>query len=202
MSHDIRTPMNAIIVLTHLAKDETDLTVIHDYLYNIESSSDFLLGLINDILDMSKIENGDLKLKEDIFTREDFADSISTVIAPLMEAKKINFHFSIEGTPDCIKTDKLRFNQIFFNLLSNASKFMAQGGTVDFIIRNLPAKGDLVGLQFTVKDTGTGMSPEVIPHMYDPFSQERSKLNDSTKGTGLGLPMHWKIRKRKLFWPV
>lgn len=171
MSHDIRTPMNAIIGLTHLAKDETDLTVIHDYLYNIESSSDFLLGLINDILDMSKIENGDLKLKEDIFTREDFADSISTVIAPLMEAKKINFHFSMEGT-------------------------------VDFIIRNLPAKGDLVGLQFTVKDTGTGMSPEVIPHMYDPFSQERSKLNDSTKGTGLGLPMHWKIRKRRLFWPV
>lgn len=125
----------------------------------------------HDILDMSKIENGDLKLKEDIFTREDFADSISTVIAPLMEAKKINFHFSMEGT-------------------------------VDFIIRNLPAKGDLVGLQFTVKDTGTGMSPEVIPHMYDPFSQERSKLNDSTKGTGLGLPVHWKIRKRKLFWPV
>ena len=106
MSHDIRTPMNAIIGLTHLAKDETDINVIKEYLYNIESASDFLLGLINDILDMSKIENG-----------------------------------------------------------------------------------DLLGMRFTIKDTGIGMSPEYIPHMYDPFSQERAKLNNSTKGTGLGLPI-------------
>lgn len=189
MSHDIRTPMNAIIGLTHLAKDENDINVIKEYLYNIESASDFLLGLINDILDMSKIENGDLKLKEDVFTREEFANSISTVIKPLMDARGINFIFKMEGDPDCIKADKLRFNQIFFNLLSNASKFTESGGTVEFTSHSIPPKGDLMGLRFIVKDTGIGMSPEYIPHMYDPFSQERAKLNNSTKGTGLGLPI-------------
>lgn len=189
MSHDIRTPMNAIIGLTHLAKDENDINVIKEYLYNIESASDFLLGLINDILDMSKIENGDLKLKDDVFTKEDFSNSISTVIKPLMDARGINFIFKMDGDPECIKADKLRFNQIFFNLLSNASKFTEPGGTVEFTSHSLPPKGELMGLRFIVKDTGIGMSPEYIPHMYDPFSQERAKLNNSTKGTGLGLPI-------------
>lgn len=189
MSHDIRTPMNAIIGLTHLAKDENDINVIKEYLYNIESASDFLLGLINDILDMSKIENGDLKLKDDVFTKEDFSNSISTVIKPLMDARGINFIFKMEGDPECIKADKLRFNQIFFNLLSNASKFTESGGTVEFTSHSISPKGDLMGLRFIVKDTGIGMSPEYMPHMYDPFSQERAKLNNSTKGTGLGLPI-------------
>ena len=189
MSHDIRTPMNAIIGLTHLAKDENDMAVIKEYLYNIESASDFLLGLINDILDMSKIENGDLKLKDDVFTREEFSNSISTVIKPLMDARGINFIFKMDGDPECIKADKLRFNQIFFNLLSNASKFTESGGTVEFTSHSIPPKGDLMGLRFIVKDTGIGMSPEYMPHMYDPFSQERAKLNNSTKGTGLGLPI-------------
>lgn len=189
MSHDIRTPMNAIIGLTHLAKDEDDLKVVREYLYNIESSSDFLLGLINDILDMSKIEHGDLKLKDDVFTRDDFSDSICTVIKPLMDAKNIHFDFRMEGKPNCIRADKLRFNQIFFNLLSNASKFTNPGGTVEFIARDLPEKNDLVGLRFIIRDTGVGMSPEYMKHMYDPFSQERSKLSDNSPGTGLGLPI-------------
>ena len=189
MSHDIRTPMNAIIGLTHLSKDENDINVIKEYLYNIESASDFLLGLINDILDMSKIENGDLKLKDDVFTKEDFSNSISTVIKPLMDAKGINFIFKMDGDPECIKADKLRFNQIFFNLLSNASKFTESGGTVEFTSHSISPKGDLLGLRFIVKDTGIGMSPEYMPHMYDPFSQERARLNNSTKGTGLGLPI-------------
>ena len=189
MSHDIRTPMNAIIGLTHLAKDENNINVIKEYLYNIESASDFLLGLINDILDMSKIENGDLKLKDDVFTKEDFSNSISTVIKPLMDAKGINFIFKMDGDPECIKADKLRFNQIFFNLLSNASKFTESGGTVEFTSHSIPPKGELMGLRFIVKDTGIGMSLEYMPHMYDPFSQERARLNNSTKGTGLGLPI-------------
>lgn len=189
MSHDIRTPMNAIIGLTHLAKDETDINVIHEYLHNIESSSNFLLGLINDILDMSKIENGDLVLKEDVFTREEFETSITTVIKPLMDDKKINFVIDMKAQPSCIRADKLRFNQIFFNLLSNASKFTPAGGTVSFITEDLPSKEGTVGIRFIVRDTGIGMSPEFIPHMYDAFSQERSRLNDSSIGTGLGLPI-------------
>lgn len=138
---------------------------------------------------MSKIENGDLKLKDDVFTKEDFSNSISTVIKPLMDARGINFIFKMDGDPECIKADKLRFNQIFFNLLSNASKFTEAGGTVEFTSHSIPPKGELMGLRFIVKDTGIGMSPEYIPHMYDPFSQERAKLNNSTKGTGLGLPI-------------
>ncbi len=106
-----------------------------------------------------------------------------------MDAKGINFVFAMNGTPDCIRADKLRFNQIFFNLLSNASKFTSAGGTVEFITEDLPQKDSLAGLKFIIRDNGTGMSPEFIPHMYDPFSQERSKLSDSTKGTGLGLPI-------------
>ena len=190
MSHDIRTPMNAIIGLTHLAKDENDVRIIHDYLYNIESASDFLLGLINDILDMSKIENGDLKLKEETFTRDEFVNSITTVIKPLMDKRGINFIFTINSSYDCIKTDKLRFNQIFFNLLSNASKFTPAGGTVEFITQDMPEHDGLVGLKFIVRDTGVGMSPEFIPHMYEAFSQEHSSLSDNkAPGTGLGLPI-------------
>lgn len=189
MSHDIRTPMNAIIGLTHLAKDETDVQVIQEYLYNIESASNFLLGLINDILDMSKIENGDLHLKNDVLSEEEFSNSIRTVIQPLMDARQIHFSFRMEGTPSCIQTDKLRFNQIFFNLLSNASKYTPAGGTVEFIIEDLPKKDDKIGLHFIIRDTGIGMSPEFMGHMYDPFSQERSKLSDSSTGTGLGLPI-------------
>lgn len=189
MSHDIRTPMNAIIGLTHLAKEENDVTVIHDYLCNIESASNFLLGLINDILDLSKIENGELQLKEEVFTRDEFLNAISTVIQPLMNAKHINFICRMTGKPQCICADKLRFNQIFFNLLSNASKFTAPGGTVEFLAEDLPEKDGKVGLHFTVRDNGIGMSPEFLTHMYDPFSQERSKVTDDTKGSGLGLPI-------------
>lgn len=189
MSHDIRTPMNAIIGLTHLAKDETDINVIHEYLCNIESSSNFLLGLINDILDMSKIENGDLELKEEAFTREEFETSILTVIKPLMDDKNIHFIFNMKAEPKCILADQLRFNQIFFNLLSNASKFTPSGGTVEFITEDLPEKDGKAGIRFIVRDNGIGMSAEFIPHMYDAFSQERSKLTDNSNSTGLGLPI-------------
>lgn len=189
MSHDIRTPMNAIIGLTHLAKDETDITVIREYLHNIESSSNFLLGLINDILDMSKIENGDLELKEEPFTKEEFETAILTVIKPLMDDKNIDFVLDMKAKPLCVRADHLRFNQIFFNLLSNASKFTPSGGKVEFITSDLPEKDGKVGIRFIVRDNGIGMSAEFIPHMYDAFSQERSKLTDNSNSTGLGLPI-------------
>ena len=189
MSHDIRTPMNAIIGLTHLASDEENLAVVREYLHNIEASSKFLLGLINDILDMSKIENGELMLKEDPFTREEFENSINTVIKPLMDEKKIHFIFRLEAGADCIRVDRLRFSQIFFNLLSHAAKFTPTGGTVEFISEALPKRGNKIGIRFHVKDDGIGMSEAFMQHMYDPFSQERSRLGDTSKGTGLGLPI-------------
>ena len=128
MSHDIRTPMNAVIGLTHLA--EEDLAAVKGYLHSIESSSDFLLGLINDILDMSKIENGELTLKEEPYHVEEFTESIDTIIRPLMDEKHIDFTMTIHTEAPCIRTDRLRFNQISFNLLSNAGKFTPEGGSI------------------------------------------------------------------------
>lgn len=193
MSHDIRTPMNAIIGLTHLAKKEDDLEVIKGYLDKIDSSSKFLLGLINDILDMSKIENGDMTLNESPYTKREFVDSIQTVIRPLTDEKDINFVLDMGCGTECINVDHLRFNQIFFNLLSNAAKFTPEGGTIEFIserIENVPDdKKGKVGMRFYVRDNGIGMSEEFQKHMYDPFSQEKSELGATIKGTGLGLPI-------------
>ena len=189
MSHDIRTPMNAIIGLTHLAQEEEDLQVVREYLHNIDTSSDFLLGLINDILDMSKIENGELTLKEDAYTREEFMNSINTVIKPLMDKREIQFVFRMEANVECIRVDRLRYNQIFFNLLSNAAKFTPKGGTVEFTTEGLPVRDDKAGIRFHIKDNGIGMSPEFLPHLYDPFFQERAKGGEDVKGTGLGLPI-------------
>ena len=189
MSHDIRTPMNAIIGLTHLARDEEDLQVVREYLHNIDTSSTFLLGLINDILDMSKIENGELTLREGPFTKQEFEDSINTVIRPQMEEKEIHFVFRLSDQSTCIWVDRLRFSQIFFNLLSNAAKFTPIGGTVEFLSESLEPRGEKIGIRFTIRDNGVGMSQEFMDHMYDPFSQERSALGDTVKGTGLGLPI-------------
>ena len=130
MSHDIRTPMNAIIGLTRLAEEEEDAKKVHSYLHSIETSSNFLLGLINDILDMSKIENGELTLKEDVYHVEEFVEGINTIIRPLMEEKSIRFIVAMNCHESCIRTDKLRFNQISFNLLSNAAKFTPEGGSI------------------------------------------------------------------------
>ena len=189
MSHDIRTPMNAIMGLTHLALEEDDIAQIKKYLHNIEVSTNFLLGLINDILDMSKIEHGDLKLKDDLFPRDEFVNSIDTVIGPLMREKNINFVIQVPEDVECIRVDRLRFSQIFFNLLSNAAKFTPTGGTVEFISELLEKKENKVKLRFRVKDDGIGMSEEFQKHLYDPFSQERSKIGDTVRGTGLGLPI-------------
>lgn len=130
MSHDIRAPMNAIIGLTRLAEEEEDAKKVHSYLHSIETSSNFLLGLINDILDMSKIENGELTLKEDVYHVEEFVEGINTIIRPLMEEKNIRFTVAMNCHESCIRTDRLRFNQIFFNLLSNAAKFTPEGGSI------------------------------------------------------------------------
>ncbi|MCI5857168.1 MAG: response regulator [Agathobacter sp.] len=193
MSHDIRTPTNVIIGVTHLAKKENDLETIREYLNKIDISSNFLLGLINDILDLSKIENGEMTLHEAPFTCEEFKDSILTVIKPLMDEKDINFIFQMNCGVKCIKVDRLRFSQIFFNLLSNAAKFTPAGGTIEFVSERIKPKetdeDGKVGIRMYVRDNGIGMSEEFQTHMYDAFSQEASELGDHARGTGLGLPI-------------
>lgn len=189
MSHDIRTPMNAIIGLTHLAKDEENPQIVREYLGNIETASNFLLGLINDILDVSKIENGELVLKEEPYKRKDFEQSINTVIKPLMDEREIEFIFHIEHPVEVIMVDSLRFNQIFFNLLSNAAKFTPKGGKVECICEETKLDGGKVGIRAYIRDNGIGMSEEFQKHMYDPFAQENLQRDDKQRGTGLGLPI-------------
>lgn len=189
MSHDIRTPMNAIIGLTSLAKDEEMSSTARSYLSKIDSSSHFLLGLINDILDMSKIESGELVLKPEPYTSSEFKLAIDTVIQPLMNEKNINFSFITTNVYDCILVDRLRHDQIFFNLLSNAAKFTPASGKVAFIVEGIPPKGDLIGLRYIIKDNGIGMSEEFLKHLFEPFSQEATDDDDKTRGTGLGLPI-------------
>ena len=189
MSHDIRTPMNAIINLTELAKDEDDITVVRDYLDKMEVSGKFLLGLINDILDMSRIESGEFTLHKENLTRTEFLNTVDTVIGPLMEAKHINFHPELNPGEYTILVDKLRFNQIFFNLLSNAAKFTPEGGDVWFNVTNLEAHDNKLKIQFVVRDNGIGMSEEFMEHLFEPFAREHSQLSSQTQGTGLGLPI-------------
>lgn len=189
MSHDIRTPMNAIIGMTNLAREEKDIDRIYEYLDNIDSSSDFLLGLINDILDMSKIESGELELRIEPCTLEDFERDINNIIRPLMDAKNIEFTFRMDCGATCLMLDKLRFNQIFFNLLSNAAKYTPKGGKVEFVSERIPAKGELYGTRYIVRDNGIGMSEAFLPHMYENFTQEQTETRAENAGTGLGLPI-------------
>ena len=189
MSHDIRTPMNAIVDLAHLAEEESDLSTIREYLDKIDPSSDFLLGLINDILDMSRIESGSLTLDPEPVTKKEFTELINTVIRPLMDSRRIHFDCRVDGGPDCISVDRLRFQQIFLNRLSNAAKFTPVGGEVCMQMESLPAAEGMANLRFTIRDNGIGMSQDFLEHLYDPFSQEHSQLSGSVKGTELGLPI-------------
>ena len=189
MSHDIRTPMNAIINLTELARHESDINVIYDYLNKISISGNFLLGLINDILDMSHIESGKLELHKENLTRTEFLNTVETVIYPLMEKRHIHFHPELRPGEYTISVDRLRFNQIFFNLLSNAAKFTPEGGDVWFEVNNLEADDNKLKIEFIVRDNGIGMSEEFLKHIFEPFAREYSKDSEQTQGTGLGLPI-------------
>ncbi|MDD3277575.1 MAG: response regulator [Lachnospiraceae bacterium] len=187
MSHDIRTPMNAIIGMTELAGEEDNPPKTVEYLKNIDSSSHFLLGLINDILDLSKIESGKIKLLEEPLPLETFQQNIKTVILPLMEAKHIDFVMNSNCTVTCILTDKLRFTQIYFNLLSNAVKFTPEGGRIEFSCEHIPDRGGKYGMRCRIRDNGIGMSREFQKRLFEPFHQESRDTNFIQQGTGLGL---------------
>ena len=194
MSHDIRTPMNAIIGMTSIAKEECKDEKILEYLEKIEGSGQFLLGLINDILDISKIESGNLKLNPHIVHLEEFDSAIDTSIRPLMEEKKIEFQYDMHCGVDCIYTDSVRFNQIFFNILSNAAKYTPEGGKVIFTAESLRREQDIEWVRFVVQDTGVGMSQEFLSHAFEAFVQESNReLAQQWQGTGLGLSIVKKL---------
>ncbi len=194
MSHDIRTPMNAIIGLTSIAKDECRDENILSYLEKIEGSGKFLLSLINDILDVAKIESGSLDLKPRLMGLEELDDAINTNIRPLMESRNIHFRYEKEAKISGIYVDVVRFDQIFFNILSNAAKYTPEGGEVVFWIKCLRKEDDVEWVRFIVKDTGIGMSEEFVAHAFEPFVQEtRRERALQWQGTGLGLTIVKKL---------
>jgi len=188
MSHDIRTPMNGIIGMTRIAREYDNPPETADCLDKIETSGKFLLGLVNDILDMSKIENNKITLNPEPYPAKDFYNYLNAVIRPLTEGKRQRLQ--IEGKID--KTviplvDQLRLNQIFFNLLSNAVKYTPEGGTISLSLTEGLATNNKLHFTASVSDTGIGMSQEFQQILFDPFTQEgRSDISES-RGTGLGL---------------
>lgn len=193
MSHDIRTPLNGIMGMTQLAMDEDDVDLIHEYLEKIDTSSKFLLGLLNDILDMSRIEKGVINLESDVYSLDEFKSSLESIIVPLCRNKDIKLNVQIDGNYSFI-TDRQKFNQIFFNLLSNSVKFTEVGGTIDLLAQNIQiqknTEGENAGLlliDFIVRDYGCGMTEEFQKKMFEAFSQERNSMTNMNQGSGLGL---------------
>lgn len=189
MSHDIRTPMNAIMGMTALAMSHLDnRDRIEDYLQKISSSSRHLLSLINDILDMSKIEREKLTLNCTKIALPLLLDQLIDMIAPQAEENQVHFHVRMEGViHEWFYGDALRINQILLNLLSNAVKFNETGGRVDLLIEELDRSGqdNHITYRFSVCDTGVGMSEEFLSCLFDPFV--RSTGSSRIEGTGLGL---------------
>ena len=188
MSHDIRTPLNAIIGVTALALEEThNPESVEDYLNKANSASKLLLGLVNDILDMSKIENKAIELHPSRYEYSEFIGNINTIISPLCQQKNIEFIFTTGIHTVPIIVDKVRFNQIFLNFLSNAVKFTPEGGVVEFNIRDLKMTNNIISCAYTIIDNGIGMSKDFQENLFKPFSQEYCAKSNITQGTGLGM---------------
>ena len=190
MSHDIRTPMNAIIGFTTLAVSNIDdKKRVRDYLGKILSSSNHLLSLINDILDMSRIESGKIHLEETEVSLSDVLHDLKTIISGQIHAKQLELYMdAMDVTNEDVYCDKTRLNQVLLNLLSNAVKFTPAGGTVSVRIRQCPGTQKGSGLyEIRVKDNGIGLSQEFVKKIFSPFERERTSTVSRTQGTGLGM---------------
>ena len=190
MSHDIRTPMNAIIGFTTLAVSNIDdKKRVRDYLGKILSSSNHLLSLINDILDMSRIESGKIHLEETEVSLSDVLHDLKTIISGQIYAKQLDLYMdAMDVTNEDVYCDKTRLNQVLLNLLSNAVKFTPAGGTISVRLKQFPGTVKDSGLyEIRVKDNGIGMSAEFVKKIFSPFERERTSTVSRTQGTGLGM---------------
>lgn len=187
ISHDMRTPLNGVIGYTDLALKSDNLQTIKDYLTKIKDSGQTLLSLINDTLDLSKIENGAVKLNMTPANGHELISSVITSIQPSLDKKNIRFVADREQLNLEVETDVMKFTEIFNNILSNAVKFTPIGGEIDFTSKFLSHTKDLLVVEFTVKDNGVGMSEAFLAKAFEPFTQERSKANAYIGGSGLGL---------------
>ena len=190
MSHDIRTPMNAIIGLTTIAEKNTgDEASTKESLRKIGLAGNHLLTLINDILDISKVESGNLTLNPVTFSIVETVENLVNISQPMIKEKNIEFSFHIDRMEkEYLYTDQLRLNQIYINILSNAVKYTEPGGQVSVDLREEESTAPgCVKLTYIVADTGIGMTPEFMENMYTPFSRQVDSRVNSIQGTGLGL---------------
>ena len=190
MSHDIRTPMNAIIGFTTLAVSNIDNQErVKDYLTKTLSSSRHLLALINDILDMSRIESGKLQLEETEVNLSEMLHDIKTIVGGQVHAKQLELYMdALDVTDEDVYCDRTRMGQILLNLLSNAIKFTPAGGTVSVRVRQFAGTvRDCAQYEFRVRDNGIGMSPEFAQKIFEPFERERTSTVSRIQGTGLGM---------------
>lgn len=191
MSHEIRTPMNAIIGLNNIALNEPDLPEkIAGYLTKIGASAQHLLGIINDILDMSRIESGRMTIKNEEFSFSKGLEQVNTIINGQCRDKGIVYECRTIGKiDDYYIGDEMKLKQVMINILGNAVKFTPEGGKVSFLIEEGPRYDRKATLKFTISDTGIGMSEEYLPHIFEAFSQEDASSTSKYGSTGLGMPI-------------
>ncbi len=190
MSHDIRTPMNAIIGFTSLAAAHIDnIEKVQDYLAKITTSSNHLLSLINDVLDMSRIESGKVKIEEKETSLPEIMHDLKTIVQADVTSKQLEFYIdTADVVNEHVMCDKLRLNQVLLNLLSNAMKFTKPGGLVGVrIVQKGNAPEGWASYEFEIKDSGIGMSKEFLEHVFEPFERERTSTVSGIQGTGLGM---------------
>ncbi len=189
MSHDIRTPMNAIVGFSVLLrKNPGNPDKVREYTKKIISSGQHLLSLINDVLDMSKIESGKTSLNPTEFSLAELIDEIHTIVIPQMKMKKLNFELRSRGRlPEYIVGDRMRINQIILNLLSNAIKYTPESGSIVLTTEGRQKSANLAHICFTVEDNGYGMSAEFLKNIFEPFAREDNDKINGIQGTGLGM---------------
>jgi CheY-like chemotaxis protein len=188
MSHEIRTPMNAIIGMTKIAHKSAESEKTRNSLDEIETASSHLLDILNDVLDMSRIESGKFVLAHEVFSLEKTMEEAANIIAPRCGDKNITFTTNFSGLPrTAVIGDKLRLKQVLINLLGNAVKFTPGGGKIDFLLENKKETKTEIALAFTVADNGIGMSEEQVSRLFTAFEQADASIAARFGGTGLGL---------------
>ena len=190
MSHDIRTPMNAIIGFTALASTHLDnREQVEEYLKKIMTSGNHLLSLINDVLDMSRIESGKMYLDEKPCSLPDILHGLRSIVQADVHAKQLELYMdAVDVIHEDILCDRLRLNQILLNLLGNSIKYTPAGGIVSIRVMEKPsAPAGHASYEFSVRDTGIGMSEEFVAHIFEPFERERNSTTSGIQGTGLGM---------------
>lgn len=188
MSHDIRTPMNAILGFSELAQRKAESELVKDYLKKVQISGQHLLELINNILDMGYIESGKIGIEEEPIDLNRFMNDFCAIVTPDAEKKELTLSLDmIDITSPYVMADRLHMNQILTNVTSNAIKYTKAGGSIAITVRETESEGDTVHVEFSVRDTGIGMKEEFIPFLFDEFEREKTSTESKVRGTGLGM---------------